>query len=111
MQHVMIPAERAVWRADGMGKSTLYDSPRLMVGLNALEPGQAHAAHVHGDADKMYLVLEGEGLFSLGEIETPMRAGQLMIAPAGSPHGVMNVSDRRLLVLVAMAPSPASRRE
>ena len=26
------------------GKSTVFEPPRLMVGLNAFEPGQSHAA-------------------------------------------------------------------
>ena len=51
MDHPTIihPADHAEWRADKMGKSTLYQSPRLLVGLNAFEPGQAHALHAHED--------------------------------------------------------------
>ena len=36
-----------------MGKSTLYQSPRLMVGLNAFEPGQTHALHAHEVPDAL----------------------------------------------------------
>ena len=28
-----------------MGKATIFESPRLLVGLNAFEPGQEHALH------------------------------------------------------------------
>ena len=33
------PADHAVFRPDKMGKATLYRSDRLLVGLNAFEPG------------------------------------------------------------------------
>jgi mannose-6-phosphate isomerase-like protein (cupin superfamily) len=57
--------------------------------------------------DKVYYVIEGEGLFLLAGRELPMRAGDLMIAPDGVPHGVRNGSGARLLVLAILAPSPA----
>lgn len=108
MDHPTIihPADHAEWRRDTMGKSTLYASPRLLVGLNAFEPGQAHALHAHADMDKMYQVLEGEGTFLLEGRELPMKAGDLLVAPAGVPHGVRNTSAARLLVLAILAPAP-----
>lgn len=103
---VIRPSEHAQWRADAMGKSTIYASAHLMVGLNAFEPGQAHALHAHGGMDKAYLVVEGEGLFLLDGSELPMRAGDLLVAPDGVPHGVRNSSDGRLLVMAILAPAP-----
>jgi oxalate decarboxylase/phosphoglucose isomerase-like protein (cupin superfamily) len=57
--------------ADKMGKSTIYQSARLLVGLNAFEPGQSHALHAHVGTDKMYYVLEGKGIFLLEGRELP----------------------------------------
>jgi quercetin dioxygenase-like cupin family protein len=108
MQHPTIirPADHAEWRADKMGKSTLFESPRVLVGLNAFEPGQAHTLHSHAGMDKVYQVLEGEGRFLLEGRELPMTAGDLMIAPEGVPHGVRNTGTARLLVLAILAPAP-----
>ena len=103
---VIRPSEHGEWRADAMGKSTIYKSDRLLVGLNAFEPGQAHALHAHAGMDKVYLVVEGEGLFLLEGSELPMRAGDLLVAPDGVPHGVKNNGDARLLVMVVLAPAP-----
>ena len=100
------PADLAEWRADKMGKSTIYQSPRLLVGLNAFEPGQAHALHAHEGMDKVYQVLEGEGTFLLDGRELPMKAGDMLVAPPGVPHGVRNASTARLLVFVILAPAP-----
>ena len=91
-----------------MGKSTLFESPRLLVGLNAFEPGQCHALHAHGGLDKVYQVVEGEGVFLLEGRELPMKAGDLLVAPEGVPHGVRNNGSGRLLVLAILAPAPSA---
>jgi quercetin dioxygenase-like cupin family protein len=108
MEHpqVIDPREHAEWRFDKMSKSTLFQSPRLLVGLNAFEPGQSHALHAHEGMDKVYQVVEGSGHFLLEGRELPMKVGDLLVAPSGVPHGVRNTSDGRLLVLVFLAPSP-----
>jgi quercetin dioxygenase-like cupin family protein len=103
---VIRPAEHAVYAPEKMGKATLFESPRLLVGLNAFEPGQSHALHAHAGMDKVYSVVEGEGVFLLEGRELPMRAGDLLVAPEGVPHGVSNTGSRRLLVLAILAPSP-----
>src|ERR1041385_6833672 len=56
-----------------MYKATVYESPKLLLGLSCLEPGQSDRAHTHADQDKFYFVVEGEGEFQVGE-ET-VRAG------------------------------------
>lgn len=110
MRHpsVISPATHAQWRADRMGKSTIYESAHLLVGLNAFEPGQLHELHAHAGMDKVYFVLEGEGLFLLDGQALPMRAGDLLVAPDGVPHGVENNSRTRLLVMALLAPGPGA---
>jgi quercetin dioxygenase-like cupin family protein len=103
---VIKPAEHAEWRADKMGKATIYQSPRLLVGLNAFEPGQSHTLHAHAGMDKVYQVLEGDGVFLLEGAELPMTAGDVLVAPEGVPHGVRNTGRGRLLVLAILAPAP-----
>ncbi len=41
------PEDHAVYDPEKMGKSTLFQSDRLLVGLNAFEPGQEHRLHAH----------------------------------------------------------------
>ena len=108
LQHPSIvrPAAHAVWRADKMGKATLFESTRMLVGLNAFEPGQSHALHAHTGMDKLYQVIEGDGVFLLDGREVHMRAGDLLIAPEGVPHGVLNTGAARLLLLAVLAPAP-----
>jgi mannose-6-phosphate isomerase-like protein (cupin superfamily) len=103
---VIRPADYASYSPGKMGKTTLFESPRLLVGLNAFETGQEHALHSHAGMDKLYSVIEGEGLFLLSDRDLPMRAGDLLIAPEGVPHGIRNTGTSRLLVLAVLAPSP-----
>jgi mannose-6-phosphate isomerase-like protein (cupin superfamily) len=100
------PETHAAFNPEKMGKSTLFMSDHMMVGLNAFEPGQEHRLHAHADQDKVYHVVEGRGLFLLEGREVEMDAGAMLVAPAGVPHGVRNTSGERLIVLVVMAPPP-----
>jgi quercetin dioxygenase-like cupin family protein len=103
---VIKPTEHAVYSPGKMGKATIFESSRLLVGLNAFEPGQEHALHAHAGQDKVYQVIEGEGLFLLEGRELPMQAGDLLVAPEGVAHGVRNTGGRRLLVLAILAAAP-----
>jgi quercetin dioxygenase-like cupin family protein len=89
-----------------MGKRTIFESPRLLVGLNAFEAGQSHALHAHAGMDKLYHVVDGEGVFLLEGRELPVGPGDLLVAPEGVPHGV-RAGSGRLLLLVVLAPAPA----
>lgn len=104
--NVIRPAEHALYSSSKMGKSTIFESSRLLVGLNAFEPGQEHALHAHAGQDKVYHVLEGKGVFLLEGRELPMTQGDLLVAPEGVPHGVRNSGSTRLLVLAILAPAP-----
>ena len=85
-------------------KSTLAESPSLLLGLNCLEPGQTQSAHTHADQDKFYFVIEGEGEFTVGSETGIAGQGVIVWAPAGAPHGVVNHGSARLVLLVGIAP-------
>lgn len=103
------PAEHAVYTPNRMSKTTLFHSPRLLVGLNAFEPGQEHALHTHAGQDKVYLILEGAGVYLHQDEAMPVQAGDLLTAPADLPHGLRNPGPGRLLVLAILAPAPPAR--
>lgn len=101
------PQDHAAWNRKKMGKSTIYHSDRMLVGVNALEPGQQHSLHAHEGVDKVYLVVSGEGQFLLEGEQITMGPGELLVAPADVPHGVRNESHERLTVLTFLSPGPA----
>lgn len=101
-----VPESLASFRADRMGKATLFASDRMLVGLNCFEPGQEHALHAHAGMDKVYQVLEGSGLLLLEGRELPLATGMMVVAPEGVPHGIRNPGEGRLVVLAILSPAP-----
>ena len=90
-----------------MKKHNLFQTPRFFCDVYCFEPGQEQKGHVHSDQDKVYLVLEGEGTFRIGNDSRVLGSGKGTMAPAGEEHGVLNHTGERLRVLVFMAPNPA----
>ena len=100
------PEDHAVFSPEKMGKSTLFRSDHILVGLNCFEPGQEHAPHAHQGMDKVYHVVSGRGLCLLEGREVALETGSMLVAPAGVSHGIRNTGDERLVVLAILAPSP-----
>ncbi len=90
-----------------MKKHNLFQTERFFCDVYCFEPGQEQKAHAHADQDKVYMVLEGAGTFRVGEENQVLSEGQGTMAPAGEDHGVVNHTDKRLRVLVFMAPNPS----
>jgi mannose-6-phosphate isomerase-like protein (cupin superfamily) len=89
-----------------MAKVALATTSRAQLDLYCVAPGQAQKAHVHGDQDKIYYVLEGVGRFTLGAEGERLEAGDALVAPAGVEHGLVNDGGAPLLVLVVVTPPP-----
>ena len=106
MNYVFDWREHAGSQPEKFFKTTLWPGDRALVGLNCLEPGQSQKIHAHEGADKFYFVLEGAGSFTVGEETVMAGEGLLVVAPAGVPHGVNNNGNKRLSLLVAIAPPP-----
>jgi quercetin dioxygenase-like cupin family protein len=102
------PQDHAAFNPEKMGKATIFQSERILVGLNCFEQGQEHDLHAHAGMDKVYHVIAGAGLFLLEDLELPMESGVMMVAPAGVPHGIRNTGHGRLVVLAILAPGPRS---
>lgn len=87
-------------------KTTLFQSPRMLVGMDCLEPGQVQPPHRHAGRDKFYFVIEGAGEFVVGDERIQALSGAVVWAPADVTHGVTNTGAARLVMLIGMAPEP-----
>ena len=92
-----------------MKKNNIFQTPRFFCDVYCFEPGQEQKGHIHGEQDKVYLVLEGQGTFQVGAEKQILGPGEGTMAPAGEEHGVKNDSGQRLKVLVFVAPNPLVR--
>jgi mannose-6-phosphate isomerase-like protein (cupin superfamily) len=93
--------------SDGkMLKVPVFDSEKYFCDLYCLRPGQDQRVHTHQESDKIYVVLRGTGSFHIGGEERELKNGQAVIARPGEAHGVRNVGDEDLVLLVFMTPKP-----
>lgn len=58
-------------------------------------PGRGPALHRH-PYEEVFVVLEGEAAFTIGDDERVVRAGETVVAPAGVPHRFVNSGPGRL---------------
>lgn len=70
-------------------------------------PGAETRLHLHRVTEELYHVTQGEGLMTLGQEAFPMRAGDTVCIPPGTPHRIRNVGAVPLKILCACAPAYA----
>ena len=70
----------------------LSETPHSSISVVGWEPGQVSPIHCHPDADEIYYVLEGEGLFNDGRREVRLGPGSTVVFPAGEVHRVQSVT-------------------
>ena len=100
-------SDAVAFSEEKMKKNALFDSPHLFYDAYCLLPGQSQKVHAHEGSDKVYYVLSGTGLFTVGDEEEDFGEGHAVIARAGVSHGVRNETNENLVLLVTMAPKPS----
>jgi len=70
----------------------------VSMGTVTLQPGTALKPHTHKVEDAM-IIIEGKGLFILGDKEYPIEKGMAVMAPAGMIHGLKNNGDMPLIIV------------
>ena len=65
----------------------------------------ATVAHLHRLTEEIYLFTEGSGRMQLGEEERPVRAGDCVVIPPGTPHKLWADEGEPLVLLCCCAPA------
>jgi mannose-6-phosphate isomerase-like protein (cupin superfamily) len=86
------------------------DTPRFTFGIIEIAPGRELEAHVHGDEDDAFYILEGELEFSFGDERVPAPLGTFVLVPPGVEHGFRNPHDEPVRMLNIHAPAGFDRR-
>jgi quercetin dioxygenase-like cupin family protein len=92
--------------SEKMKKNGVFETERFFCDTYCFEPGQTQSRHTHAREDKVYYVIEGRGVFMVGDEERELGPGEVALAPAGQSHGVANRSQERLVTLVFVTPKP-----
>ena len=93
MQVVNI-ADYQSFSSEKMKKNNMFQTPRFFCDTYCFEPGQEQKGHIHGEQDKVYLVLEGQGTFQVGLEKQVLGPGQGTMADRKSTR--LNSSHERL---------------
>ena len=73
---VLTLADFQQFSSEKMKKNNLFQTPRFFCDIYCFEPGQEQKGHIHGEQDKVYIVLEGEGKFQGGSEKQVLGPGQ-----------------------------------
>jgi quercetin dioxygenase-like cupin family protein len=83
----------------------LFDGERtpgaeMTLGVVEIAPGETNPRHLHDCEEVLYLV-EGELLHAIGSECVPLRAGDAIRLPKGTPHQARNVGAGTARMIVA----------
>jgi len=76
----------------------------VSVALEIWDPAGAQPVNSHESSVETFLFLKGEGTAVSDGVETPVKAGQLLVLPAGSEHRIINTGESRLYAITTMYP-------
>ncbi len=74
----------------------LSELEHLTVSLTELYPQKATTGHSHAGADEVYVFIDSEGLMELAGRKFPVKAGNVILVPAGDFHKVYNQGEKTL---------------
>ena len=86
-------------------KGLFTDESKLPVNVTILEfdPGVSEGSHTHeGDdtLEEVYYFTRGEGVMSIDGRDVPVAAGEAVLAPPGSDHGLRNTGNGPMKVVL-----------
>jgi len=66
-----------------------------------IPPGASIGVHPHHDQEEIYIILAGEGVMTLDDVEHPVGPGDATVVFPGGNHGLKNTgsADLRLIVV------------
>lgn len=68
------------------------------------DPGGSQPANSHPRSVETFFFLRGSGVAECDGVERPVRAGDLVVLPAGSVHRIRNTGAGRLYAITTMTP-------
>lgn len=93
--------------ADEPQKIVVYTTDKTLGAMWCLEPGQEVFLHTHPTADDIWIVLEGEGIYFMGDgKEAAIGKGMAVLAAADQVHGMRNTGAERFSFIGIAGPVP-----
>lgn len=95
--------EEGPFKDSGYGMLWVHDSANFRIVNFNFRAGQTLPVHAHEvDGELSIVVLEGEGEFLGAEgASQPAKAGDVLVCPIATPHGIKATTEMRVLVTIA----------
>lgn len=94
-----------------MLRSQIFKTKHLTTDLLCFEGGQSLKPQKNTESDKVYFILEGKARFTVGRTTREQPAGTLILVKAGQEHGIINLADQRLIIMVFFAKLPPENQK
>lgn len=90
-------------------RSVMTESENAAVVAWYIKPGQEIDAHIHPHGQDTWTILSGKGEYYLDQVGSKMSivVGDVVVAPVGCVHGVLNNGDEPLIFISIVSPSEA----
>jgi mannose-6-phosphate isomerase-like protein (cupin superfamily) len=91
-------------RANPLFREVVATGPHAQVVVMSIPPGGEIGEEVHETLDQVLVIVDGEADTIVEGVATPVRAGELILVPAGTRHNVVNRGPRDLRLYTIYAP-------
>jgi len=87
-------------------RKVLHTSSHLQVVVMSLEPGEEIGLETHHDTDQFFRFEQGQAKCVIDKTEYELRAGDIIIVPAGAKHNIINTDNTTTLKLYTIYSPP-----
>ncbi len=92
------------YRSDGPRGLNFFVTPECRARFLTIRPGEAAPFHHHQLGQEVFLVMEGRGLFVIGDDEAVLEAGQACVARSGERHFVGPADENPVTLFLCVTP-------
>lgn len=85
-------------------RQVLFTTERSQLVLMSLKPGEEIGEEVHEGIDQVLVFTDGEGEADIEGNRSPVRAGSIVIVPAGTRHNFVNNGSTPLKLVTVYTP-------
>jgi phosphoglycolate phosphatase len=84
--------------------STNGDVKNVSLAEASLAPGLETLEHTHKKSEEIYYFTQGSGIMLLAKKKIPVKSGDAVLIPTGTPHKIFNTGKKTIKLLCACAP-------
>ncbi len=83
---------------DNVGKKLVFDNEQSSLTLLSFKAGNERSIHVD-EKDEVSIIIEGMAEVIIGKNSYILKAGEMIVMPKRTPHGLKALNDTKMLLL------------